>query len=64
MAIVLVFNDTANIKIAFYTYLRLTIDGNYVDCAQVRVTREYSITPGYRQSFESQCWSNNKAKIT
>ena len=30
MAIVLVFNESANTKIALYTYLRLTLDGKYV----------------------------------
>ena len=30
MAIVLVFNESSNTKIALYTYLRLTLNGNYV----------------------------------
>ena len=30
IAIVLVFNESANTKIALYTCLRLTLDGNYV----------------------------------
>ena len=30
MALFLVFNEGANTKIAFYIYLSLTLDGNYV----------------------------------
>ena len=33
MAIILVFNECANNKIAWYTYLRLTLNGNYVGTA-------------------------------
>ena len=33
MAIVLVFNESAHTKIALHTYLRLTLDGNYVGWA-------------------------------
>ena len=29
MAMILVFNETENTKIALYTYLMLTLDGNY-----------------------------------
>ena len=41
MAIVLAFNERANTKLALYTYLRLTLDENYVGGAYVRVLREY-----------------------
>ena len=64
MVIVLVFNESANIKIALYTYLRLTLNGNYVGWAKVREQREYSTAHGYLQSHQSLCWSNNKAKVT
>ena len=30
MALVLVFNESSNTKIALYTYLRLTLNGNHV----------------------------------
>ena len=30
MEVVLVINETANTKTALYTYLRLTLDGNYL----------------------------------
>ena len=33
MAIVLVFNESENTKIALYTYLRPTLNGNYVGWA-------------------------------
>ena len=33
IAIVLVFNESSNTKIAVYTYLKLTFDGNYVGWA-------------------------------
>ena len=33
MALVLVFNESSNTKIALYTYLRLTLNENYVGWA-------------------------------
>ena len=57
----LVFNESATAKIALCTYLRLTLNGNYVGWAWV--LREYTIR-GYRRSRQSRCWSNNKAQIT
>ena len=56
MAIVLVFNESANTKIALYYHLKLTLNGNYIGWAKVRVLREYSMA--------RQCWSNNNAQIT
>ena len=32
MALFLVFNESANTKIAFCTYVKLTLNGNYVGC--------------------------------
>ena len=43
MAIVLVFNESANTKIPLYTYLRLTLNGNYVGWAEVRVLRNIQL---------------------
>ena len=40
MALVLVFNESANTKIALCTYLRLTLHANHVDWASVRVLLE------------------------
>ena len=59
MVIVLVFNESANTKKALDIYLRLTLNGNYVGWAKVRVLREYSIARGYHRSRQSRCWSNN-----
>ena len=50
----LVFNKNARTKIALCTYLRLTLNGNYVGWTKVRVLREYSIAranPQNRQSW-------------
>ena len=46
MALFLVFNESANTKTALCTYLRLTLNGNFVGWAQVQVLREYSIACG------------------
>ena len=43
MALFLVFIESANTKIAFCTYLKLTLNGNYLGWAYLRVLREYSI---------------------
>ena len=40
MALFLVFIESANTKIALCTYLRLTLNGNYVGWAEIRVQRE------------------------
>ena len=61
---VLVFNESAKNKIALYIYLRLTLNGNYVGWAKVRILSEYSIACSYHQNRQSRCWSHNKAQIT
>ena len=63
MALFFVFNESKNIKIALFTYLRLTLNGNYVGWAKIRVLRENSISRDYCQSCQSWCWSNNWAQI-
>ena len=47
-AIVLVFNERTNAKIALYIYLRLTLGGNYVGWGEVMAPREYSIARSFR----------------
>ena len=64
MALFLVFNESATAKIALCSYLKLTLNGNVVGWAEIRVLGEYSIAHGYRRSHQSRCWSNNKAQIT
>ena len=60
----LVFNESANTKIALCTYLNLTLIENRVGWAQMRVLRESSIAHGLRRSRQSRCRSNTKAPIT
>ena len=43
IALFLVFNEGKNANMDLCTYLRLTVNGNYVGWAQIRVLREYSI---------------------
>ena len=40
---VLVFKESANTKIALYTYLSLTLNENYVGWAKIRVLKEYQL---------------------
>ena len=49
---VLVFHESANNNVALNTYLRLTLDGNYVGWAKVRALSEYSIFWGYHKAVE------------
>ena len=42
-AIVLVFNESANVKTVLYTYLRLTLNGNYVGWSYIRVLRNIQL---------------------
>ena len=64
MAMVTIFNGTTNTKIALYSYLCLTLEGNCVGWAYVRFLGEYSTACRYSQSRQSQCLSNNKSQIT
>ena len=47
IALILVFNEDTNAKIDLCTHLRLTLNGNYVGWAYIRVLREYSIARDY-----------------
>ena len=47
MALFLVFNESTTAKTALCTYLKPTLNGNFVGWAKIRVKREYSIARGY-----------------
>ena len=64
MALFLVFNESENTKIALCTYLKPTLNENFVGWAEIRVLREYSIARWYRQSRQSQCWRKKQVQNT
>ena len=62
MALFLVTNESAYTKIAFCTYLKLTINGNYVGCPLIRVLRVIHLLAATAESVKVSAGAITKLK--